>query len=171
MEVESHSACGTLPRPPSVTNARYSFPSREKATSGAKHLASSPFGAGIAVCAQVLPASEETCSAQEKKGVSMRLVTARLAGRAGLRTSVGELCALMSPDMRAERFTGASGPATRTVGRSSNESETTSATAPRITSQAPRTPDSNEPRRPGRAGGLVAAGSGDSPDGASGEPP
>ena len=54
--------------------------------------------------------SAETCSAHEKNGVSMRLETARLAGRTGLRTSVGELWALTSSDCSADRFTGRSLP-------------------------------------------------------------
>ncbi len=110
LELESHTALGTLPRPLNVTKDRWSVPSRVKATSGAKHFGSSPFGAGIGVCDQVAPPSEEKCRAQEKNGVSIRFATARFARRTGLRTSVGELCALMSRALVAPMLTGASRP-------------------------------------------------------------
>ena len=99
-----------------MTNETYSLPAAEKATSGAKHLGSSPLGIAISVCVHRAPPSREMCSAQPNSGVSMRLDTARFAGRTGLRTSVGELWALMSPAVRAETFTGRSRPTRVTVG-------------------------------------------------------
>lgn len=68
-----------------------------------------------------LAPSEDTCNPQEKKGVSMRLEAARLDGRTGFRTSVGESCALMSWGSVAPTLIGASLPTTRASRERSEE--------------------------------------------------
>ena len=128
------------------------MPSAEKATSGAKHLGSSPRGAGIAVCVQLPPPFCETCSAHEKLGVSILLETARFWDCAGLRTSVGELWALMSSASRAETLTGWSARASRTVGSSSKAPEITTAPTPTSSRETAARTANREPRRSSRSG-------------------
>ena len=166
LERETQSAFGVLPRPLSVTNDRYSVPSAAKATSGPKHLASSPFGAGIAVCRPRGAGVAGECSAHEKKGVSMRFATARFAGRAGLRTSVGELCASMSSALRADALTGASRPTRLTVGALVERARDEHADHAEQHEPHPSA-KSNKPRRRWRSG-LMSL-SGDSPEMVSGE--
>lgn len=89
------------------------MPSGANAASGAKHVRPLPRGTATAVRVQCLPLSSETCSAQEKSGESIRLVTTRFWALRGLRASVGELWALMSLRSPAPMLTGRSAPATR----------------------------------------------------------
>src|SRR5687767_3857556 len=82
----------------------------------------------------------------------MRLVTARFAGRVGLRASVGELWALMSSVLRAETLTGWSSPTSRTVAALSKAVDSSTAPMPTNSSDAPSRPENDEPRprwRPG----------------------
>jgi hypothetical protein len=55
---------------------------------------------------QLAPPLREMCRAQENRGLSIRLATASSRPSRGLRTSVGELCDLMSARSSAPEFTG-----------------------------------------------------------------
>jgi len=93
--------------------------------------------------------------------VSMRSATASSLAATGLRTSDGELCALMSSGSPAPAFTGGLPPTTRALASEPGAVEATSAPAPTKTSAAPTSPRSAEPRRRLRSEPLASP-SGDS---------
>src|SRR5919202_2067214 len=136
----------------------YIVPSRAKATSGTKHLGSSPEGVGIGVSDHRLPWSRETWSPHEYRGLSTRLTTTRLEGLTGLRASAGELLALMSPGLRAPTLIGKSLPLTFGLGLLGLRIEMASAPAP-TTSRA--TPQKNRSGNRRRASRWVPLRSGD----------
>jgi len=106
-EVDSHTAWGRFPCPRNVTNSTYSRPSGPKPTSGAKHLDSCGSGTGSEVAEKLAAPSVDTCSAQPKSGLSLRLATTTLAASVGLRATTGELWLDRSIGSPAPSLTGA----------------------------------------------------------------
>ena len=74
----AQTALGVLPRPCSVTYDDVQRAVGAERGIGRVALAAGPGGIGTFVRRHVLPASAETCTAQEKSGPSMRFVTTRL---------------------------------------------------------------------------------------------